>query len=63
MDFEDILRQSTELLIEFKQSQPKKKRQNIEQLGWKLRNNKPLGRYEKEVLKEWQQFILNRLTM
>ncbi|WEG18627.1 hypothetical protein PQ478_09095 [Alkalihalophilus pseudofirmus] len=46
-----------ELLRDFKNTQPKKKRNNIDQLFHKMITGKELNRRNKETYKEWQNFF------
>lgn len=53
-DIEFILR----FMSEFKKTQPRKKRQNIDRAMRKIVNSEPLNRLEKEAYREFQEFFL-----
>lgn len=45
-------------MSDFKKTQPRKKRQNIDRAMRKITNSEPLNRLEKEAVREFQEFFL-----
>ena len=50
---------ASKLLNDFKKTQPRKKRQNINRAFTKITNSEPLNRLEKEAYTEFQNFLIN----
>lgn len=50
---------ASKLMADFKKTQPRKKRQNINKAFMKITNSQPLNRLEKEACIEFQKFMIN----
>ncbi len=60
IDVVEALGEVTALMSEFKDSQPRKKRHNIDSAFRCIRNSVPFGRYEREALSDFEEFIVNK---
>lgn len=53
----DDMRSALEVLSDFKKTQPKKKRRNIDSAMRKIMREEPLNKYEKESVNELHEFL------
>lgn len=57
MEIRDDMKLALKLMADFKKSQPKKKRRNIDVASRKLRNDEPLNKRDREAFNDLRKFI------
>lgn len=57
MEIRDDVKFALKLMADFKKSQPKKKRRNIDVASRKLRNDEPLNKRDIEAFNDLRKFI------
>lgn len=57
MEISDDMKLALKLMADFKKSQPKKKRRNIDEASRKLRNDEPLNKRDREAFNDLRKFI------
>lgn len=57
MEISDDMKFALKLMADFKRSQPKKKRRNIDVASRKLRNDEPLNKSDREAFNDLRKFI------
>ena len=57
MEIRDDVKFALKIMADFKKSQPKKKRRNIDVASRKLRNDEPLNKRDKEAVNDLRKFI------
>ncbi|MFU8688427.1 hypothetical protein ACNA6I_01215 [Rossellomorea sp. FS2] len=57
MEIRGDMKLALKLMADFKKSQPKKKRRNIDVASRKLRNDEPLNKRDREAFNDLRRFI------
>ena len=57
MEIRDDMKLALKIMANFKKSQPKKKRRNIDVASRKLRNDEPLNKRDREAFNALRKFI------